>query len=84
MKNIKITDNQYSALLNIYGPPESVHDMIMCSSDNVLSGDQDDFDDLLHLISEEIGEGLCSASDAKKLSAIAKKVDPTSIHWLGM
>jgi hypothetical protein len=81
---IKLTDTQYTSLLNIYGPPANVHDMIMCSANSTLNGDEDDFNDLMTLIGEEIGEGLCSVADTKRLRAIAKKVDPSSVHWIGM
>ena len=86
--NIQLTTKQYSALLNIYGPPESVHEMIMSSElrngKNILTGDDEDFDELLSLISEEIGEGLCPATNIQHLLSVCKKVDPSSLDWIGM
>jgi hypothetical protein len=48
-----------------------------------IEGDEEDFDDLLNLISEEIGEGLCSSKNATALLAVCKKVDPSSLNWIG-
>ncbi len=84
---ISLTGTQYSALMDILGPPENVHHMIMDSflesNKWTLEGDDDDFDDLLALISEEIGEGMCSKKNAQHLMAICKKTDPSSVDWIG-
>lgn len=60
--------------MDIYGPPENVHSMIMLSNrdgkNQILEGDEKDFDDLLSLISEEIGEGLCTNT---KMMTMASK-----------
>jgi len=84
---ISLTKNQYWALMNIYGPPKNVHDMIMnadlVDGKYLMESDEEDFDDLLSLISEEIGEGLCSNKDAITLLGVCKKVDPTSLDWIG-
>ena len=86
--NLNVTHAQYSALMDIYGPPANVHDMIMLSKPKgkswILEGDEDVFDDLLSLISEEIGEGMCTKTNAKHLIGICKKVDPESLNWIGM
>lgn len=85
---ISLTRIQYSALMDIYGPPENVHYMIMTSKPEgnrwILKGDDDDFEDLLTIISEDIGEGLCSKKNINSLLAVCKKVDPTSLDWIGM
>jgi len=84
---ISLTKIQYWALMNIYGPPTNVHLMIMTAKSNdgkyLIEGDDEDFEDLLSLISEEIGEGLCSRKDATTLLGICKKVDPSSLDWIG-
>lgn len=85
---VSVTSAQYSALMDIYGPPNNVHDMIMLSRSSgkgqILEGEEEDFDDLLSLISEEIGEGMCNKTNAKRLLAICKKIDPESLDWIGM
>ena len=84
---VTVSGKQYFALLNIYGPPANVHHMIMCARGEIgfyiIEGEGEDFDELLSLISEEIGEGLCSKSDARELLSICKKVDPASLDWIG-
>jgi hypothetical protein len=84
---VELTHPQYFALCDIYGPPESVHYMLMTSTPAnrrfVLDGNDDEFDALLNLISEEIGEGLCSKTNAKHLLSVCKKVDPSSLNWIG-
>ena len=80
---IYVTQPQYSALMDIYGPPSNVHEIIMISKrqgkGQLLKGDEEDFDDLLSLISEEIGEGMCSKTNAKHLLGICKKIDAESL-----
>jgi hypothetical protein len=84
---ISLTKAQYWALMDIYGPPASVHQMIMCADlkdgKYFMQGDEEDFEDLLNLISEEIGECLCSEKNATALLGVCKKVDPTSLDWIG-
>jgi len=88
MMKIVITNTQYSALMDIYGPPKNIHHMIMtCKFQDgkvVLEGDEDDFDDLLGLISEEIGEKMCPKKNINSLLCVCKKVDPGSMDWIGM
>ena len=83
---IALTGTQHSALLDIYGPPENIHHMIMsCHFKDkkwIMEGDEDDFDDLLGLVSEEIGEGMCSKANASRLLAVCKKVDPSAADWI--
>lgn len=85
---VAVTYAQHRALTNIYGPPENVYNLIWDARNNdtryFLEGDSDDFDDLLCVISEEVGESLCSKADAKALLQVCKKVDPTSLDWIGM
>lgn len=85
---ISLTKIQYYALMNIYGPPGNVHHMIMAAESKdgkylIESNEEEDFEDLLNLISEEIGEGLCSRKDAATLLGVCKKVDPDSLNWIG-
>jgi hypothetical protein len=84
---ILISKNQYWALMDIYGPPENVHLMIMTARQHdgkySIEGDEDDFEDLLRLISEELGEGLCSKKNISALVGICKRVDPASLDWIG-
>ncbi|OED38812.1 hypothetical protein AB833_18315 [Chromatiales bacterium (ex Bugula neritina AB1)] len=79
---------QYSALMSIYGPPENVHYLIMCSQPKdgkfTLQGETEVFSDLLSVISEEIGVGLCSKTNAMHLLGVCKKIDPSSLDWIGM
>lgn len=83
-----VSKAQYSALMAIYGPPENVHYMIMCSLPKdgkfSLEGEKEDFEDLLSVISEDIGEGFCSKTNAGHLLAVCKKIDPSSLDWIGM
>ena len=85
---VNIARAQYVALMEIYGPPENVHSMIMCSTPQdgkfILEGSAEDFEDLLSLIGEEIGDGICSKTNAKHLLSVCKKVDPSSLDWIGM
>jgi len=84
---ISFTKTQYAALMNIYGPPADVHQLIMSAhlkdGKFIIDGDEDDFEELLNLISEEIGDGLCSKKDAATLLGVCKKVDPASLDWIG-
>jgi len=52
--------------------------------DHILKGESEDFDDLLSLISEEIGEGMCTKANGRYLLAVCKKIDPSSLDWIGM
>ncbi len=85
---VAVTSTQYSALSDIYGPPQDVYYMIMCSrlvdGTWLLSGDEEVFEELLGVISEEIGEGLCSKTNARALIGVCKKIDPSSLDWIGM
>ena len=85
---VNVSNAQYSALMEIYGLPENVNSMIMCCAPEAgkwtLEGDAEDFEDLLSVISEEIGKGVCSQTNARHLSSLCKKVDPSSLDWIGM
>jgi hypothetical protein len=69
-------------------PPEDVHYMIMTAKPSdkgwTISGDEETFDSLLSVISEEIGEGFCTQKNARALLGICKKVNPASLDWIGM
>jgi len=86
--NILLSSPQYSALMDIYGPPEDVHYMLMRAMPGekcwTLSGYEEAFDSLLSVISEEIGEGLCSQKNARALMGTCKKADPALLDWIGM
>lgn len=81
---IQLTRAQYSALLDIYGPPEAVHYMLMTANfaDNkvFIDGTEDDFEALINIICEEI----CSRKNASQLIRVCKKIDPSSLDWIGM
>ena len=85
---VSLTNAQYSALMDIYGPPENIHFMIMTSRSKdgrvILEGDEEDFEDLLNIISEDIAEDLSPKKNIRNLLAVCKKVDPTSLDWIGM
>lgn len=85
---ITLTNSQYSALMDIYGPPENVHLMIMSSSQTkskiLIEGDDNDFEDLLSTINEDISEGLCPKRNITALLEVCKKIDPASLDWIGM
>ena len=85
---ISITRTQYSALMDICGPPENVHLMIMTfkSRDKkiILQGNEGDFDDLLGLIDEKIAEGMCPKKNINALLGVCRKVAPRSTDWIGM
>jgi len=65
---VNVSNAQYFALSEIYGPPENVNSMIMCCSPEdgrwTLEGDAEDFEDLISIIGEEIGESICSQTNA--------------------
>jgi len=88
LMQVIVTNAQYRALSAIYGPPENVHCLIMCSRPVdgkwVLDGKGEVFDELLSVISEEIGEGLCPKNNARALLSICKKIDPSSLDCIGM
>jgi len=84
---VLITEKEHDTLIDIRGLPDSVYSMVYAFKKEkgkcVLEGEQGDFDDLLSLISEEIGEGLCSRKNIPALLGICKKVDPESLDWIG-
>jgi hypothetical protein len=85
-KKIVITDKEWGVLIEIRGMPDNVHSMVYSAShaknNQVLKGSDEDFDDLLDLISEEIGVGLCPKKNIKILMGICKKIDANSIEWM--
>ena len=74
---VSISQAQYNALMDIYGPPEDVHLMIMTArlgSDKcMLEGSEETFDLLVSTISEEVGEGFCTQKNARSLLSLCKK-----------
>lgn len=85
---ILISEKEHNALIEIRGMPESVYSMVYSfkkeKSNYVLDGKNEDFEDLLSLISEEIGEGFCLKKNISTLLSICQKVDPESLDWIGM
>ena len=85
---VSISRAQYNALMDIYGPPQDVHFMIMTASLGsdkwTLDGSEETFDSLLSTISEEIGEGLCTQKNARSLLSLCKKINPECLDWIGM
>lgn len=84
---IVISDKEQGALIDIRGMPDRVYSMVYAfrqeNGKNVLEGDDSDFDELLRLISEEIGERLCSKKNIPLLLRVCKKIDPDSLNWIG-
>ena len=85
---VTLSTKEYRALADIRGAPEDVHYMIMCSKRekgrDVLVGDESTFEKLLSLISEEIGEGLCPSKNVSQLLGVCRKIEPSSLDWVGM
>ena len=85
---IILSKKEYRALDEIRGAPEDVHYMVMCSKEEqgrmVLEGNESTFEELLGLISEEISERLCPAKNISPLLGICKKINPSSLDWVGM
>ncbi len=88
MEKITVSSSEYSALMNIRGTPDKVHDMIFLA-DAVgknweLEGDEEAFDELLSTISEEICYELSPKKSFPALLRVCKKVNPESLNWIGM
>lgn len=85
---VELTNAQYYALCDIYGPPEDLHYMFMTAASagqkHIIEGSDEEFDELLNLISEEVGEGICSQKNARHLLSVVKKIDPSSLDSMGM
>jgi len=79
---LSITHPQHTALSAIYGPPSSIHMMLMtCDFEGkkvILEGSKSDFEDLIKTMLEEIHEGLCSATNKKALLQLCRKIDPNA------
>lgn len=84
---VLITNKEHNTLTDIRGMPDNVFSMVMAANRELdqyaLDGDQEDFDDLLGLISEEIGEGFCPKKNISGLIGVCRKVDPSSLDWIG-
>ncbi|MBF0363723.1 MAG: hypothetical protein HQK49_22075 [Oligoflexia bacterium] len=85
---VLISEKEHYALIDIRDVPDCVHHMVYGANHikdkYVLEGEKDSFDELLSLISEEIGEGLCPKKNIPTLLSICKKVNPESLDWIGM
>jgi adenosyl cobinamide kinase/adenosyl cobinamide phosphate guanylyltransferase len=87
IEKILISQKEHCALMDIRGMPDSVHSMVYSSKmekdKHVLTGADEAFEELLSLISEEIGEGLCPQKNISLLLKICKRIDPESLDWIG-
>lgn len=87
VEKILISQKEHNALMDIRGMPDSVHSMVysfkMEKDKYVLKGDNEAFEELLSLISEEIGEGLCPRKNVSTLLKICERIDPESLAWIG-
>ncbi len=87
---MKVTTNksQFRALNDRRGLPPRAHRLVMCSrstsTGGVLEGTEEDFAELVEFISEELAEGMLSATAARALVSLAVKLDPDCADWLGM
>lgn len=85
-KKLSLTQQQYSALSDIYGPPTSVHFLLMTSEYEgnrvVLEGREEVFEELIDVIIEEIHEGFCTPTREKLLLQVCRKIDRRSVDYL--
>lgn len=83
-----VSKKEFDALMDIRGLPDSVYRMLYSFKEDrgkpVLEGDESDFEELLSLISEEVGVGLCPKKNVSSLLSVCEKVDPNSLDWIGM
>ena len=67
--------------------PDSVHSMFYSSKMEkdkfILKGDNETFEALLSLISEEVGDELCPQKNISTLLKVCKRIDPESLAWIG-
>jgi hypothetical protein len=86
-EKILISKKEHNALMDIRGMPDSVHLMVYSSKmekdKHVLMGNDETFEELLSLISEEIGEELCPRKNISTLLKICERIDPESLTWIG-
>jgi hypothetical protein len=85
---VLISKKEFNALMDIRGLPDTVYSMLYAFKEengkHVLEGDEESFDDLLSLISEEIEVEFCPKKNISALLGVCKKVDPESLEWIGM
>ena len=85
---VTLTKTQYRAVNDLRGLPHAAHMLVMTSrstdTGGVLDGDREAFDALVSHISEDLADGMHSASKARTLAAAAVKIDPSCADWLGM
>lgn len=79
----------FQAVNALRGLPRGVHSLVMRSRSTeggggVLEGGEDAFDELVQFISGEIADGMVSPGQARALRAACARIDPESVHWLGM
>ena len=85
---VTVNKSQYRALNELRGLPEEAHMLIMCSrptkTGGILEGSEEAFEELVSFISDEMAEGMLSATECRTLGALCVKVDPDCRDWLGM
>lgn len=85
---VTLNKSECRAVNELRGLPDEAHMMIMCSSltatGGVLTGSEQAFEELVEFISEEIAEGMLSATSTRVLASLCVKIDPDCADWLGM
>ena len=76
---LNVSNNEYSAISDIFGPPSSVHYLVMCAALTdtgwVLSGDEKAFSDLDNIIEEELCEGMAKKRNQRYLCSVQDKIE---------
>jgi hypothetical protein len=81
MFKLTLSSSEYSALGDIYGPPQEVHYMIMCASftDDLkkwtLEGEFETFDELWATIEQELLEDFCKRKHIRALQRVMAKIE---------
>ncbi len=78
---LKLSDREYSALMDIRGFPQGAHYLLMCASrDNkgnwILQGEDDAFDELLDTVNEEIEYRIAPKKNLPALRRISQYLTP--------
>jgi len=85
---VTLSKTQHRAVNDLRGLPHDAHMLIMCSrytaTGGTLEGSEKAFEELVSFISEEMAEGMLSATAARALMSLCIKIDPECADWLGM
>ena len=85
---VSLDKSEYRALNGLRGLPEGAHMLVMCSRPTTtgatLVGSADTLDELVSAISEQIADGMLSATAVRALYSLCVKIDPDCADWLGM